>query len=506
MHTVRLLLKTTEYDKQVIDKRFRAIAHIHNITVKRAKYLLRKLEVDKEYQVCLSEYKEINKKNKLSSTDKKRKAELSKQMSTMRLDLELSEYGLQSYIKICGKQFSKYLSSQQIQKEATRVWKGVEKVLFDKGENIHYKKRSNFTTISGKTNTNGVKFDKESLSIEWIGLNIKCKLPKKSKDYILESLDNDISYCEIERKMFPNGWHYYAIVYLKGDAPKKMNIATSSDNITGLDIGTSSVATVSDTKMTLRELAPKCKDYNKKIQKLQYHMDISKRNTNPHKYNANGTVKKNNKEPWVFSKTYLKNRCKLRSLYRQKSAYIKQSHEEYCNELIKDSVNFIVETINFKALQKKSKNIERSNKASNVKQKDGSVKQIYKFKKKKRFGKSLNNRAPALLIATLERKCNQYGGQLQKVNTQKFRASQYDHTIDDYIKKDLSERIFKLADGSEVQRDLYSAFLLKNSNTKLDAPDRLKCLYEFNRFLDMQNKLIETMKQDNISMKTCFGF
>ena len=133
MHIVRLLLNTTEYDRRVIDKRFRAIAHIHNVTVKRAKHLLRKLEVDKKYQAYLSEYKEINKKSKLSSTNKKRKTELSKLISAVRLDLELSEYGLQSYIKVCGKQFSKCLSSQQIQKEATRVWRGVEKVLFDKG-------------------------------------------------------------------------------------------------------------------------------------------------------------------------------------------------------------------------------------------------------------------------------------------------------------------------------------------------------------------------------------
>ena len=140
MHTVRLLLKTTEYDKQVIDKRFRAIAHIHNVTVKRAKYLLRKLEVDKEYQAYLSEYKEINKKSKLSSTDKRRKTELSKQMNNIRLELGLSKYGLEFYNKICGKQFSKLISSQQVAKEADFVWSGVEKVLFDKGENIHYKK------------------------------------------------------------------------------------------------------------------------------------------------------------------------------------------------------------------------------------------------------------------------------------------------------------------------------------------------------------------------------
>ena len=41
-----------------------------------------------------------------------------------------------------------------------------------------------------------------------------------------------------------------------------------------------------------------------------------------------------------------------------------------------------------------------------------------------------------------------------------YRASQYDHTADDYIKKKLSNRMYHLTDGTLVQRDCYSLFLL----------------------------------------------
>ncbi len=34
-----------------------------------------------------------------------------------------------------------------------------------------------------------------------------------------------------------------------------------------------------------------------------------------------------------------------------------------------------------------------------------------------------------------------------------YRASQYDHTVDDYIKKKPSERMYKLQDGTEVQKE-----------------------------------------------------
>ena len=58
----------------------------------------------------------------------------------------------------------------------------------------------------------------------------------------------------------------------------------------------------------------------------------------------------------------------------------------------------------------------------------------------------------------------------------------------------------------KVQRDLYSAFLLRNSNKELNKPDRAKCICEFDRFLKLQNCLLTEMKENGISMKQCFGF
>ena len=382
MHTARLLLSTTEYDEQVLDKRFHAVSHIHNVLVKHAKKCLKRLSCDKEYQALKAEYSALLKKNKLSKDDKVYKKQLSQRMTDIIRYYDLSEYSFQAYIKVCAKQFRKCLSSQQVQKEATRVWHGVEDVLYGNGKELHFKKFRDFNTICGKTNTNGVKFYKDTCSIEWLDLNINYKLPK-DKDYILEALESDISYCEIERKMFSNGWHYYVVVYLKGDAPHRLKTAGAEYNITGVDIGTSTVAALSDNVATLKELAPKCKDYNKRIEKLLRSMDISKRISNPNKYKSDGTIDKSNRGKWIYSKTYLKSLNRLKALYRQKAAYIKQSHEEMINKLLKESVNFVVEDMSFKGLQCKSKNTERSDKVSDIKQKDGSVKQIHKYKRKK---------------------------------------------------------------------------------------------------------------------------
>lgn len=503
MHIVRFLLATTRYDETVIEKRFHAISHIHNVLVKHAKRSLKRLSVDAEYQSLKAEYIHLLKKNTLSGEEKAYQKQISKQMAEMIRAHGLSEYAFQSYIKVCGKQFRKCLSSQQIQKEATRVWRGVEAVLYGSGKELHFKKYRDFHTICGKTNTNGVKFDKGSCSIQWLGLDIKCRLPK-DPDYLLEALDSEISYCEMERKMFPNGWHYYVVVYLKGDAPHKIK-TVGRDDVSGIDIGTSTVACVSSRSVTLKELAPKCRTYNRKIEHLLRCMDRSKRISNPNKYRTDGTIDPSDHEKWKYSKTYRKNQDRLKTLYRQKAAYIKQSHEEMINGLLHESVCFIVEDMSFKGLQRKARTTERRDQTSCIKQKDGSLKQVYKYKRKKRFGKSLNNRAPASFITILERKAKLYGGKVLKVNTKEYRASQYDHAMDQYTKTDLSVREKYIA-GHKVQRDLYSAFLLRNSNQKLNRPDREKCIYEFDRFVKLQDQLIEEMKENNLSMKQCFGF
>ena len=57
----------------------------------------------------------------------------------------------------------------------------------------------------------------------------------------------------------------------------------------GIDEGPSTVAAVSEDLAILEELAPKCKDYNKQIARLQRQIDASTRKTNPEKFSQNTT-------------------------------------------------------------------------------------------------------------------------------------------------------------------------------------------------------------------------
>ena len=130
---------------------------------------------------------------------------------------------------------------------------------------------------------------------------------------------------------------------------------------------------------------------------------------------------------------------------------------------------------------------------------------IRKYKRKKRFGRSINRRAPARFLLELKRKAEAVGGVYAEVDTKEFKASQYNHVTDTYEKIPLSQREKEIG-NRKVQRDLYSAFLIRNVDLDFRHPDREKCEYEFEHFANLQDQLILKMKESGLSMRQCFGF
>ena len=146
MHTLRLLLDTRCCEAE-LEKRFRAITHIHNVCVKHTRNLLVRLDHNREYQDLRKRYLEAGRElaalqsqdtaketvSSIRALEQLRK-DLSKAMNAVRCDLCLSKAGLEAWLKVCGKQFRHLVSSQQVQAEADRVWAGTEKCLFGSGK------------------------------------------------------------------------------------------------------------------------------------------------------------------------------------------------------------------------------------------------------------------------------------------------------------------------------------------------------------------------------------
>jgi hypothetical protein len=487
-----LKLNTTKYDETVLNKRFYYGYRISNVVTAYAGKQLRLMKRDPVYQALLSERREL----KDSDASKKAIARVNDELKAIRMSYGLSEYQLHSFVKIQQHRYKKHIDSSTAQKIATQVWQSVEKVLYGNGKYLHFHKYNDFLSMEGKSNASGIRY--KNGSVEWNKLSVQVQMPKhgipgsatfKEYEYTKACIKHKICYNRIKRMQVGGRWHYYVQFVFNGEPPAKPNAHIGAGRV-GIDIGTSTVAVSHSDGVILKELGSDVKDCSKELNRIQRALDRSRRATNPGNYNLDGTVKQGVRLRWFISNHYKILAAKKRSLERKQAASLKDNHEALANEIISHGDDVYVESMSFRGLQRRAKETTYS--------KSG------RANPKGRFGNSVKNHAPAKLISIIERKLGYEGIELHKVKTRTFRASQYNHVSDDYIKKRLSTR-HAWVDGNCVQRDLYSAFLLMNSDASLEYTNRDKCNDTFNIFLKNHNDLILKMQNDDIRYPSSFG-
>lgn len=327
--------------------------------------------------------------------------------------------------------------------------------------------------------------------------------------YQQEALKCGVKYCRIIRKWVSTKWKYYAQIVLEGYPPIKCdNNGVAKHPVkqgrVGIDIGTQTIAFSGKDVCDLRVLAPAARAQTKslvnEIASTLRAMDRSRRATNPKYYNPDGTIKRlkrqhgqKQKRKWKYSKRYYRLRAKLRNLYRKLADIRKMEHNILANELPANGNEFVVEDMNYKALQKRSKETKINPKTGRA-------------YTKKRFGKSLSRCAPAMFISILGKKANRYGGSVIKVSTFETKASQFDHTDESYTKKKLSERMARLRSGDIVQRDLYSAFLLEHIDTESLQYNMETLNSAFPAFLEMHENTKRRLQAVGSSLPASIGF
>ena len=481
-------LETEQYQEDILNKRFEIGRKIYNslvtVTQKRYKEMIK----TKLYRSIKEELKEIySSKTKVNIT---RKKELCKQLNEMYKQYNLNEYSFHTDIKNMQKHFKNNIDSFTAQKLATNLWKSYDKLLFGKGKDVHYKRYETLNTLEGKSNNTGIRFRDNTLL--WNGLNIQVKI-NYNNPYEYQAMQNDIAYCRIVRKYVRNKYKFYLQIVFKGVAPITIDKETGEikhqlgSGDVGLDIGTQTIAIASNTDVKIFELSDKVQNIENQKRLIQRKLDRSKRAMNPDNFNKDGTIKKqgNKKVKWNKSNHYIKLQNELKELYRKQADIRKYQHEQLANYIISLGENIYVETMNYSALQKRSIKTEKNDKG--------------KFKKKKRFGKSLANKAPAMLLTIIDRKLGYYGKVLNKIDTYSVKASQYNHIDGQYNKKKLSERWNYFGD-IKVQRDMYSAFLIMNVNNDLKGVNQIKCNERFENFLILHNLEVKRLTgQKNLS-------
>ena len=477
---VQFPLVTETYQEDILDKRFEIGRKIYNALVKITQNRYREMIKTKKYRLAKTELSELHRSDK---NDPGRKKELLRSLNESYKQHGLNEYSFHDNVKNMQKHFKQNIDSFTAQKIATNLWKAYEKLLFGEGECIHYKKFGELNSMEGKSNKAGIRF--RDGKIVWNGLKMPVKTDSNN-DYEHQAMLSEIAYCRIVRKFIKGKCRYYIQLVFKGRPPikTKKNVETGNPMThgdVGLDIGTQTIAVSSRTDVKIYELADRVQNIENEKCRLLRKLDRQRRANNSDNYNSDGTIRKQGSKRviWVNSNKYKQTQKKLRELYRKQADVRKYQHECLANEIILKGDRIHVETMNYKGLQKRAKK-------TTINEKTG------KPNKKKRFGKSLANKAPAMLLTIIDRKLKYHGSQLIKIDTWSAKASQYNHMEDSYKKKKLSER-WDMIDGSKVQRDMYSAFLIMNINEDLKSISKEKCDARFDDFMRLHDAEVKRL-------------
>lgn len=505
-HILELELKVSEQQKFKLLRINEHLRLIHNTVLGVVYNNYKQMIRTKEYQLLLKLYRE----------DK-----LTKQQSKTRFNNMYKKFNVNfTFVRKYGEWLRKHKFTNPDAVTTLSIceiaWKSMENLIFKGAKRVRFYRKGEFVVFQGKQASRSIIFKEDfathmrmnfPIIIKRNDLFVKETLSliqtyQENPEKIDNLLINDFNSGEKLRSTFRirnnrivikeirGRLRFYLQISLEGLPVPKRNKDGSfrhklGKGIIGGDIGTQTKAIVSKEKVFLKNLAiraEKTKSDERKEILIQRYLDRSRRATNPDKFDNKGRFIRSRK-PWVFSNKYLRAREKLRELRRKNAINRKLSHNEGVNYIRSLGDEFIIEKMDFRGLQKRAKE-------TTVNKKTG------RFNSKKRFGKSISNRSPGYFVAQAKERFKATGGSVKEVNTWSFKASQYCHKRKEYIKKELSERWHKFPDGSKIQRDLYSAFLLFCSNEDLETTNQKLCEKEFTNFKRLHDSFIQKTKDD----------
>lgn len=544
IHTLEVELRVNQEQKKLLIDTSEQMRQLSNVLIGTFKKNYEQMIRTKRYKKTMNKYFEITEKiskinNKIDNIDDKKllkelknnkkllednKKLISNQLEDIRIDFNIFKSYYTKKAEFLYKNIFTNLNSVLALKVVDRCWLQFEKLMFkSKTKKIKFKKYGFLPSLEGKQAERCIvlKQNVNGLYINTLGESFELKIKNNDiytknlleliKVYIndsenIENINIDrvingqkpldtyrIIFNRIVIKRIRGKFRFYVQILYEG-RPWKLDKNGNLKNKQGtgrigIDYGTSTIAVVSESKVIYKNLAEEAnnlKHLERQLKILQRKMDRSRRSTNPDCFNSDGTYKKGTKIK-VKSRNYKKLLKQFREINRKLSCIKKYEIGRDANIIRSLGDQIYGEHMNFQGLAKRSKN-------TIVNRNTG------KINKKKRFGKSISNRCPGLMVSTLK---NKFGNGYHEVNTWEFKASQYNHIANTCIKKKLSQRIQKLDYNGEtitIQRDLYSAFLLMNSNNTLDKPDLNLCNITFENFIVNHTICINNLKANNIKV------
>jgi hypothetical protein len=419
-------LVVTSKDEAELLSRFQAGRQLYNALLNEAMVRMRLAQKSSHYQ--------------LAKTLPKGKAK-TQAFKKAREQYRYSDYDLQSYASVVAnksKWIAEKVDSNTQQKLATRAFQASEKVIFGRAKRVRFKVPSQFKSLEGKTNKQGIRWTGNQLVWGKLKLNA---LIDQNNPVMMHGLASEVKYVRILWKEIHGKRRWYAQLINKGTAYQKLaNYVT--EGVVGLDLNISNVAYVADNGAGLLPFAEKVPTFQREICAIQRKMQRSQRNSNPDNYEPNVLGKKGRKTvlkkgkvkngyyKWNKSKNYLALAAKKRELERRKSEYCKSQNRRLVNIILRNGNLIKTEKVSVKGWQKI-------------------------------WGKAIGAKSPGFFQAELKRKAESANGSFYQFSTS-YTALSQTHLTGERIKKSLSERVHYDKSGVVMHRDLMSAFLSRH--------------------------------------------
>lgn len=479
--TLPLIVEKWQADR--LEKRFELARQIYNSMLGKELKRLRYVEHLPEYKKISARMSEIYQDGQKETKEYKA---LSKRRGEILKDHGMTEFSFTTDMTSLYKWCSKNIDSVTAQSISNNIWRAFKKYLFGNGKKIHFKRKGTMTSLSGKNNKTGIKY--RAGQIQWNGLQIRVKLDPDNI-YEQQMLAHRIKFCRILKKAGRRKNHYYVQLVLEGRPEVKVNPDTGEVRHpvgvgrVGIDIGPQTIAYSAVSGAGLLELADRVQNIEREKRLLQRRLDRSRRAMNPNNYKEDGTIKRGVRLTRNKSRRYLAVQRELAYIQHKQAAIRKLQHTIMANQFLALGDSFYVEDMDWAALAKRAKKTEISEKTG-------------KYKRKKRFGKSLGNKAPAMFIMILDNKLKSLGLEgVHKIPTT-ARASQYNHLTKTYTKKELSQRWNVMDDGTRIQRDMYSAFLIQHINEDNKTFNDQQLEADYPAFLQYHNEVVQQLRNN----------
>lgn len=306
-----------------------------------------------------------------------------------------------------------------------RAFDAVNKLTVGRAKKVRFKGKRGLHQIGsleGKSNTAGLRWREGTL--HWGSLALPMVSGADRNPVIAYGLSQRIKYVRLVRRRMHGRMRWFAQLVCAGVPMRKIDPKTGrfqhpwGTELQRLDIGPSTIARVAETSADLQPFAAEIVRDHQKIRRDQRHLDRQRRANNPDCYDAQGRAIKSN-HPIRASRRKQKTEARIRELHRKEAAHRKTVHGQLANQFITQGVVYHTEKLSYRALQR-------------------------------RYGQSINIRAPKGFLSILTRKAERAGGQVIEFSTYKTALSQV-CLCGQKHKKRLSERTHACSCGCDGQ-------------------------------------------------------